>query len=184
MGKLRPGEDEAIQEPWARFHFNWLQRRVPTRGTVGVHVTSGAGRSWVPPARCPPRPQRSAGPASAPRGRCCAKLAGRPPPICSGLPSPSRLAGQRTALRTGTAGRPVGEWGARPTDQGPRRGTPGLDRQALSRVLDGCPPSLPKPHLCPLPPAARSKSPRPSPPPQQGLRRPTWLSGRGLEQSG
>lgn len=145
MGKLRPREDEAIQEPWAHFNFSSLRLRVPTRGKVGAHVTLGAGRSRVPAARLA---QRSPGAASPPRGRCCTKPAGRPPTgwwgsgqLC-GLPADLWANGGPDPQRRAEKGYPAA-W--------PQGAVQGTERMS---------------------------------PPQQGLRRPAWLSGRGPEQSG
>lgn len=164
MGKLRPGEDEAIQEPWARFHFNWLQRRVPTRGTVGVHVTSGAGRSWVPPARCPPRPP----------GVRLARLRAAWPLLCqTGWASPAHLLGAALPQPAGGATDSLADWDCLPTcgrvggethrprakkryaRAGPTGAVQGTRRMSSLAAQT--------PSLSPTP-AARSKSPRPSPP--------------------
>lgn len=185
MDKLTLREDEAIQEPWAHFHFHWLQLRVPTRGTVGAHVMSEAGRSWVPAPRYPPQPQRSAGPASAPRGRCCTKLLGVPRPSARGCPPPTgwRGNGQPRGWHCCLRGGPMGGWWAGPTETGGEV-VPwlGADRRCPG-CWTGSPPLVRANPSSALHPRCWLHVPLLHDP-QQGLRRPAWLLERGPEQSG
>lgn len=105
----------------------------------------------------------AAGPASSPRGRCCSKLAGRPPPahlLGAALPQP---AGGATATwpgrHCGLPRRPTGRMVGGPTQPGLEEAPRNRAGKTLSRVLSTPPTAanshFPAPHplLVPSPPA-------------------------------
>lgn len=105
----------------------------------------------------------AAGPASSPRGRCCSKLAGRPPPahlLGAALPQP---AGGATATWPGRhcelPRRPTGRMVGGPTQPGLEEAPRNRAGKTLSRVLSTPPTAanshFPAPHplLVPSPPA-------------------------------
>lgn len=137
----RPGNPGALG---AHFLFNWRRLRPHPRARRSPRDGQGGE---VPGALAP----AAAGPASSPRGGWCSKLAGRPPPICSGPPTRGRLAGQRPpGERHCTADRPAEPpaAGAGPPSRAGRR-HPGAEPTRRCPGFWRAPPPAPQTHLGP-----------------------------------